>query len=211
MRKYTTAISVIALSLLFAPHSEAASKIKHKQITKRVRKVSTVSKTVKKVKVASGRVLSANSISKPTGSLANPKPKIIQNVSAEPTLKFDDCTQSDFDAKFLCLINSYRLSKGKAALTTDPTLTAVALKYSAYMESANFFSHVAPDGTHYFERCAALGTTCHGENLAKGFNSAQNLFDMWRNSPSHNQNMLGPYTKIGLGISDKYATTEFQW
>jgi uncharacterized protein YkwD len=148
---------------------------------------------------------------KATGSNENPAPTVIKNVSAVSKETFPSCTQSDFNSKFLCLINNYRAENGKGALKYDSTLNAVAAKYSAYMNSANFFSHVAPDGTHYYERCEAMQTTCHAENLAKGFLSAQNLFDMWRSSASHNKNMLGNYTTIGLGISGQYATNVFRW
>lgn len=145
------------------------------------------------------------------GSNANPAPKAISNVASVPTLKFASCTETSFSQKFLCLINNYRAENGKKALVYDGTLNKVAADYSAYMNSAHFFAHVAPDGSHYYERCAAAGTVCHGENLAMGFLSAQNLFDMWRSSPSHNANMLGPYSSMGLGISGDYATNLFRW
>ncbi len=145
-----------------------------------------------------------------TGSNANPAPKTITDVNAVPKLTYANC-DGGFATEFLCLLNNYRKANGKGAVSYNSTLSAVALKYSQYMQSANFFAHVAPDGTHYYERCAAGGISCQGENLAMGFSSAQNLFDMWRTSATHNANLLGPYTQVGLGVSGKYATLEFKW
>jgi uncharacterized protein YkwD len=147
-----------------------------------------------------------------TGSNSNPSPTVIQNPNDVSSTTFSQCDNlTNFSEKFGCLINNYRQMNGKNPLKFDAALTKTASNYSNYMNSANFFSHVAPDGSHYYERCVAEGTTCHGENLAEGFLSAQNLFDMWKSSPAHNENMLGPYTSMGLGISGKYATNLFRW
>ncbi len=215
MKKYTIVALFFVLTLLGAHQTNAATtkKVVTRKAIRHVTVRKPVKKLIKKPVVRKTTKTQAVVLSQSTvhGSNANPTPTVVKNVAAEPTLKFASCTETDFAQQFLCLINSYRAQNGKGALTYDATLNKVALDYSIYMKTANFFAHVAPNGTHYYERCQAGGTTCHGENLAKGFLSAQNLFDMWRNSAGHNQNMLGPYKTMGLGISGSYATNVFHW
>jgi uncharacterized protein YkwD len=50
---------------------------------------------------------------------------------------------------------------------------------------------------------AAFGynyNTWKGENLAAGVDSAQGAFDLWKNSPGHNANMLNANFKV-VGIA----------
>lgn len=211
MKKYTIGFVVLMLAFITTSHASAATRkpiVNKRHVVKRV-----VRRMVKKKVKKSAVVLSvSNSTVTAQGSNANPSPVIISNVGAVESTTFANCDPiQNFAEKFGCLINNYRQQNGLNSLQFDSSLTKVASDYSNYMNSANFFSHVAPDGSHYYERCAAQGTTCHAENLAKGFLSAQSLFDMWKSSPSHNENMLGPYTSIGLGVSGAYATTLFRW
>ncbi len=120
------------------------------------------------------------------------------------------CETGTFAAQFLCLINNYRASQGLGRLTYDSALNKVAYDYSVTMQQTGHFSHTGPDGSMFYERCAAQNTTCYAENLAKGFSSAKRLFEMWKASPGHNKNMVGPYRQIGLGVYGSYATTLFR-
>ncbi len=215
MSKHTIVGLFFVLTLLGTQQAEAASP-KRKALKKNVRRViiqKPVKKPVKKVAPKTSYKQPATVLSQSTspGSDPSPSPTVVKNVSSQPTLKFEGCAQTNFNEEFLCLINKYRAQNGKTNLSYDPALNTVSQNYSTYMKNSNFFSHVGPDGSHYHERCVSQGTTCHGENLAKGFLSAQSLFDMWRNSPGHNQNILGPYTTMGLGTSGNYATNIFRW
>jgi uncharacterized protein YkwD len=111
-----------------------------------------------------------------------------------------------FTQEFMCLFNQYRASKGLGKVSYNQALAGVALKHSQWMDSTGIFSHEESDGSHLLDRCRAAGIVCRGENLAKGVSSAQNLLNMWVASPSHNKNLLGPYTTAGLGISGNYIT-----
>lgn len=39
-----------------------------------------------------------------------------------------------------------------------------------------------------------------GENIGRYQNSEEEVLDMWKQSETHNENMLGDYTHIGVAI-----------
>lgn len=105
---------------------------------------------------------------------------------------------------FLGLINTYRASKGKGALTLNPQLTAASAAHSMDMGVNNFFSHINRQKKDPGNRASAAGYRWKviGENLAAGSeqDTAADAFTMWQNSPEHNHNMLDEdYRDIGIG------------
>lgn len=104
---------------------------------------------------------------------------------------------------FLTLINDYRAQNGLGALVLTQTLGAAAEHHSVDMATNNWFAHNFPDGTTWSQNMTIHGytyNTWRGENLAAGNQSASATFTQWRNSPGHNDNMLGAnYTAIGIG------------
>ena len=119
------------------------------------------------------------------------------------------CTAGNFSEQFLCLINNYRTANALKPLAYNALLNTTALNHSNWMNTNNIFSHTGENDSTYTARCRLAGGSCKAENLANGFSSAQNLLEMWQNSPLHNANMLGNYTQLGLGITGKYATALF--
>ncbi len=136
-----------------------------------------------------------------------PAPKANTNTSTNSSAS---CTTGAFADQFLCLINNHRKAGGKNALKYSSAINAAATNHSKWMSETGEFSHTGENGSTFVERCAAEGVYCDAENIAWGFTSAKNLFDMWKNSPGHNANMLGNHTLLGLGVAGKYATTDFQ-
>lgn len=134
------------------------------------------------------------------------------DIDAEPrTPQAPTCNQSDFNAKLLCLINNHRSANGKKALSSDSKLNLTAQSHSQWMNSTGNLSHTGENGSTPFERCQLNGTSCNAENIA--YNSAitsDKIFQQWKNSPGHNQNMLGNFSFIGIGRSGGYATTVFR-
>jgi hypothetical protein len=120
------------------------------------------------------------------------------------------CKTGSFNDQFLCLINAHRKANGKNALAYDTKLNEAAENHSAWMQENDNFSHTGENGSQFYQRCEAVGGKCDAENIAYGFKSAQDLFDMWKNSSGHNANMLGDHTVMGLGIAGKYATNDFR-
>jgi uncharacterized protein YkwD len=103
---------------------------------------------------------------------------------------------------FLGLVNNYRAQHGLGPLSADPALNNAARWMANDMAANNYFSHTDSLGRDPFARMDQLGyayNTWRGENLAGGVASGSAAFDMWRNSPGHNANMLGGnYGYIGI-------------
>lgn len=121
---------------------------------------------------------------------------------------------------FLTLINNYRSQNGLSTLTVDTKLQDASEWMSVDMGVNAYFSHTDSLGRDPFVRMSAFGynyNTWKGENLAAGTSSAQTAFDLWRNSPGHNSNMLGSnYNAIGVARAQTvgspygwYWTTDF--
>lgn len=93
------------------------------------------------------------------------------------------------------LINKYRTSHRRAALATTRTLTKAAMTRSK--EITVVFNHVRPNGTS----CFTVSSAVSGENIAAGYTDAQRFMNGWKNSPSHNANMLnGSFKAIGISV-----------
>ena len=72
------------------------------------------------------------------------------------------------------------------------------------MADNNYFSHTGLNGSSFMDRILAAGFTgtcpC-GENIAAGNSDASSTMTQWINSPGHCENMMGDYTKIGVGYA----------
>ncbi|HWO73772.1 MAG TPA: CAP domain-containing protein [Dehalococcoidia bacterium] len=114
-----------------------------------------------------------------------------------PDLTFDAEEQA-----FVWLINSYRAQYGLAPLTVSVNLNRAASWMAADLATRSDFSHTDSLGRSPFDRLAdCTGSSYGGENLAAGspLATAQDAFDLWRSSPSHDLNMLtAPFTQLGI-------------
>jgi hypothetical protein len=124
-----------------------------------------------------------------------------------PALAIANCAVGDTsidgeEAAFLSLINSYRTSNGVGALSLNGALTRDAVWMVADMGANARFDHTDSLGRDPFRRSVDCGYPIPaGENLAAGTNksTAAAAFEMFRTSPSHNQNMLmASYNEIGI-------------
>ncbi len=130
------------------------------------------------------------------------------------------------ELQFLQLINAYRQEHGAGPLILSDTLAVAAEHHSEDMGEYDFFAHNTlassyyPAGAQPWDRMAAEGynyNTIRGENLATGTETAEEAFEAWRESPSHNAAMLdGRYRVIGIarvyepdGNHAWYWTTDF--
>src|SRR5215211_8742704 len=128
------------------------------------------------------------------------------------------------ELRFLQLINDYREDNGVGPLTLSDTLAVSAERHSQDMARYHFFAHNTASSSYYprgsrpWDRMSAEGydyNTFKGENIAVGYESAEQSFAAWRNSPSHNAAMLDEkYRVIGIARinvpgSRWYWTTDF--
>lgn len=113
------------------------------------------------------------------------------------------------EIEFVRLLNEYRKANGLGCVSVSPTANAAAEYMSRKMGEEGFFDHNEPPctssgctGRDPFERMQAFGHdgwTTAGENIAAGSDTAAAVFQGWKNSPGHNQNMLRPqFTAIGI-------------
>lgn len=123
------------------------------------------------------------------------------------------------EAAFLKLINDYRAEHGAKPLAASKALDTASYLHSADMAKNDYFEHDSPDGQTPEDRMADQGydADATGENIAAGYATAAKVFDVWRHSSGHNENMLDKeYRAIGIGLAsdkdseyDQYWTTDF--
>jgi uncharacterized protein YkwD len=132
----------------------------------------------------------------------------------------DETTALDAEEQaFLVIINAYRAENGLGALAACTSLNRAAQGHSEDMRDQDYFDHVSLDGSSFTERtcdaCYELGCsvgTTMGENIAAGNPGAEAVFEQWRTSPGHDENMRGSgYTQIGIGRATGGGTYGTYW
>jgi uncharacterized protein YkwD len=106
----------------------------------------------------------------------------------------------------LKLINEYRGQRKLSQLKISVALTRAADFMSTDMAEKNYFSHTDSMGRDPFVRMSAFKYDFpgqRGENLAAGYSDAVRTFNQWKNSRSHNINMLRANFNV-IGISRVY-------
>ncbi|MDC7996975.1 CAP domain-containing protein [Gilvibacter sediminis] len=106
----------------------------------------------------------------------------------------------------LVLVNDHRRSLNLEPIKLDRQLaTAYAVMHTEYMIDNERISH---DG--YAQRSLALqndGAQSVGENVARGYRSAEDVVNAWLNSQSHRRVIEGDYTHCGFGVMQDYRGT----
>lgn len=115
------------------------------------------------------------------------------------------------DAATLCLINQERARNDELPLSTNATLTQVAVAHSEAMVEEDYFAHVTPYGETQAERVVRSGYIPNsevgysvGENIAwatLSLATPQAIVAAWIASPEHLANILdAAYTETGVGV-----------
>ena len=136
---------------------------------------------------------------------AIPLPQPTQQPSATqaPSTGDDYTTQSVSaqEQKMANLLNQDRNNNGLGALTLDEELCRIARIKSADMRDNRYFAHESPTYGRVGEMLRHFGYrfSAAGENIAHHANvdKAQAAF---MSSQGHRQNILGGWTKMGIGI-----------
>ena len=141
--------------------------------------------------------------------------------------KGDAATAYDAEElRFLGLINDYRQENGLRPLILSDTLTVASERHSKDMAEYGFFGHDTEKSSYYpanaepWDRMEAEGydyNTAKGENLAVGYETAEEAMKAWQESPSHNAAMLDEnYRVMGVArinapgsVHGWYWTTDF--
>lgn len=112
------------------------------------------------------------------------------------------------EARFLTMLNRYRMLVGKAALRIDPRLCDAAREHSKDMHDHDFFSHTSPlPGKRTFgDRAARHKTGASAENIYTGSPEADGPFWGWFGSLGHHRNNLRDGSTFGVGNHGKLWT-----
>ncbi len=130
------------------------------------------------------------------------------------------------ELEFLGLINEYRETNGLRPVILSDTLAVAAERHSKDMAEYGFFAHNTAESSYYpagaepWDRMEAEGydhNTAKGENLAVGYETAEEAMQAWKESPAHNAAMLdGNYRVMGVArinvpgsVHGWYWTTDF--
>ncbi len=105
--------------------------------------------------------------------------------------------------ELLLLVNEQRLENNLPPLKLNEKLSSAASAKANHMFANNYWAHFAPDGTSPWKFITDNGYDYiyAGENLAKGFVTAEDAVDAWMESPSHRDNILSAqYKEVGFSI-----------
>jgi uncharacterized YkwD family protein len=110
------------------------------------------------------------------------------------------------------LVNIERQKAGLSPLSVSNKLSDVARLKSKDMADNRYFSHTSPTYGSPFDMMKQFGISYRtaGENIAKGYLSAESVVNGWMNSSGHRANILNPsFGTIGVGA---YKTgNTFYW
>lgn len=96
----------------------------------------------------------------------------------------------------LDLVNAQRAAAGLSALSWSNDLENCAQIRA--IEIVSTFSHTRPNGSDWYTVNSDL---MWGENLAKGYVTAETLVEAWMASPTHAANILnGSFTTCGIAV-----------
>jgi uncharacterized protein YkwD len=101
------------------------------------------------------------------------------------------------------LSNLERSRHGLPPLNVSSSLNQAAIAKANHMFQNNYWAHIAPDGTTpwVFIKSAGYAYTVAGENLARDFDSTDEMVRAWMSSPTHRDNILNEkYAEIGIGV-----------
>ncbi len=111
----------------------------------------------------------------------------------------------------LNLTNRQRQDNNEPPLVMNSELTQAAQMKAKDMFAKNYWAHNSPTGEMPWDFIKQSGYDYEyaGENLARGFTSAQDVVTAWMNSPEHRQNMLSPnYHDVGFAVQEGSLTGE---
>ncbi len=106
-------------------------------------------------------------------------------------------------ANIIQLTNQQRASAGLNTLSTNSKLAAAALAKANNMFEQQYWDHYGPNGETpwMFISAAGYAYVYAGENLAKGFSTAEGVHEAWMASPTHKENIMSVnYRDIGVAV-----------
>lgn len=107
--------------------------------------------------------------------------------------------------KLIELTNLERQKMGLSPVAENSALDQAAQLKAQNMFAENYWAHFSPSGKTPWDFILGSGYkfSFAGENLAKNFQSSEEVIKAWMASPTHRDNLLNPrYKDIGMAVSD---------
>ncbi|HEY7459948.1 MAG TPA: CAP domain-containing protein [Xanthobacteraceae bacterium] len=101
------------------------------------------------------------------------------------------------------MLSDYRRANGLPPLEPEPALLEIARDQARRMAAADRVTH-DPGGRGFAQRIGSYQAARAAENVGAGYHTLAEAFSGWRDSPSHNKNMLLPGA-TRFGIATAYA------
>lgn len=133
-----------------------------------------------------GEATAADTTTSETASEPTPAPELVEETIQTSTAALTGKFHYDEAKKVLTLVNDYRVQNGLNELTWDTNLEQASKIRAA--EASICWAHTRPDGTQWY----TVSNYVKGENLAKGYDTAEGVFNAWLESPTHKENILWP-------------------
>lgn len=111
----------------------------------------------------------------------------------------------------LLYTNEARQQAGLPPLQLNQQLAQAAAGKAEDMFTNNYWAHVSPSGITPWDFIHGAGYNYEyaGENLARGYTTAQSVVAAWMASPEHRANILSShYTDVGFAVSEGTLTGE---
>jgi len=105
--------------------------------------------------------------------------------------------------QLVSITNKKRSEVGLSPLVLNPNLSQAAALKAGDMFAKDYWAHNSPDGITpwVFIKQSGYNYAYAGENLARGFNSAEDVVNAWMASPKHKENMLFKnYNDVGFFV-----------
>ncbi len=149
---------------------------------------------------------------KPDNPVPDTKPSnpVPDTKPSNPVPDTNTGTNTSIEMEVVRLVNIERQKAGLAPFSYSGELSKVARAKSQDMANNNYFSHNSPTYGDPFAMMRSFGIQYRtaGENIAKGYSSAQSVVNGWMNSPGHRANILNSsFGKIGVGYVNAKGTT----
>lgn len=106
-------------------------------------------------------------------------------------------------ANIINLTNQQRVAAGLNSLENNAMLSAAAQAKANNMFQEQYWDHFGPNGESPWMFISQSGYkyVYAGENLAKGFKTAEGVHEAWMASPTHRENIMsGNYKDIGIAV-----------
>jgi uncharacterized protein YkwD len=138
--------------------------------------------------------------------------KIKAAQQPKPIIVYPNYTMTAYEFRLIQLINEYRINNGLGILYSLSTLANVSYSHSVWLaENIKSTDQFDIDGHHNKQqRFDYFKPKRVGENNAMGYIHPESVVAGWKNSPSHNANLLMPYfNSVGLSHCKSVSGVDF--